>query len=130
VPDAARMITSTSRLLVPFATAAFVGCAVIQVFLAGRGVFEDPALFAVHRAFGDLFGWLIIVALILALIGRAPRRVTLLCVLLVVQFTLQSILAGLRGDMPTLAALHPLNGFGILLVGIVLTRRAWAARRA
>jgi hypothetical protein len=31
--------------------------------------------------------------------------------------------------MPAVAALHPLNGFAILGVAIVLTREAWAVRR-
>ena len=65
----------------------------------------------------------------LALVGRAPRRIVGLSVLLLVLFTFQSILVALRADMPGIAALHPLNGFAILAVGIVITREAWAVRR-
>jgi hypothetical protein len=31
--------------------------------------------------------------------------------------------------MPVVAALHPLNGFALLGVALVLTRAAWATRR-
>jgi hypothetical protein len=36
----------------------------------------------------------------------------------------------LRADAPQVAALHPVNGFAILIVGIVATRLSWAARGA
>jgi hypothetical protein len=45
-------------------------------------------------------------------------------------FILQSILVVLRADLPMVAALHPVNGFAILLLGIVAAREAWAAREA
>ena len=47
-----------------------------------------------------------------------------------VMFLLQSVLVGLRADLPVVAALHPLNGFLILLVGIFLGRPAWKDRPA
>ena len=45
-------------------------------------------------------------------------------------FILQSVFVALRGDLPMVAALHPVNGFGILLVGILTAREAWLSRRA
>jgi hypothetical protein len=50
--------------------------------------------------------------------------------LFVVLFTLQSVFVAVRTDMPAVAALHPLNGFVILLVGVLLGRRAWNDRGA
>ena len=123
------MVRRTARLLHPVATALFVACGVVQVFLAGLGVFDDPRAFVTHREFGYLFGWLTLVVLVLALAGREPRRITGLSALLLVQFALQSVFVALRADMPVVAALHPLNGFAILLVSTWLTRASWAARR-
>jgi hypothetical protein len=123
------MIRSFARLAHPIATGAFVACAVVQVFLAGLGVFDDPKAFITHREFGYLFGWLTLVVLILALVGRSPRRITGLSVLLLVQFALQSVFVALRADLPAIAALHPLNGFALLGVAIVTTRLSWAVRR-
>ena len=51
------MIRSFARRALPVVGAAFVGLPVVQVFLAGLGVFDDPAAFITHREFGYLFGW-------------------------------------------------------------------------
>ena len=123
------MIRSWSRLALPVTAGLFVACAVIQVFLAGLGVFDDPKAFITHREFGYTFGWLTLVVLVLGLVGGAPRRVIGLGVLLLVLFALQSVLIAVRSDYPAVAALHPLNGFAVLAVGVVTTRRAWATRR-
>lgn len=118
-----------ARLALPFVSGAFVVCAVVQVFLAGLGVFDDPGAFITHRDFGYTFGWLTLLVLILALAGRAPRRIIGMSVLLLVLFALQSVFVAIRSDLPAVAALHPLNGFAILGVGVVLTREGWAVRR-
>jgi len=123
------MLRSVSRQVLPVVAAAFVACAVVQVFLAGLGVFDDPRSFVTHREFGYLFGWLTLVILVLALVGRSPRPVKGLCVLLLVLFAFQSVFVALRADLPAIAALHPLNGFAILGVGVMITRAAWAVRR-
>jgi hypothetical protein len=112
----------------------FVACAIVQVFLAGLGVFGVPAGdFATHRAWGYTFSWLILVLVVLALVGRLTRREIGLSLLLIVLFALQSVFVGLHTDYPAVAALHPLNGFLILLVGIYLglgARRFWRAEAA
>jgi mercuric ion transport protein len=128
-PHARVMVRSIARRSLPFAAAAFVACAILQVFLAGLGVFDDPGSFVTHREFGYTFGWLTLLVLVLALVGRSPRRITGLCALLLVLFAFQSVFVALRTDYPAIAALHPLNGFAILGVGVVITRQAWAVRR-
>ena len=119
---------SFARQALPVVGALFVACVVVQVFLAGLGVFDDPRSFVTHREFGYLFGMLTLVLLALALAARQSRRVIGLSALLLLQFALQSLLVALRPS--PLAALHPLNGFLILLVAIVVTRAAWATRAA
>lgn len=123
------MITIGARRAHPLVTGLFAACAVIQVFLAGLGVFDDPGAFITHREFGYLFGWLTLVALVLALIGRLPRRVAGSSALLLVLFALQSVFVALRVDMPAVAALHPLNGFAILGLAVWTARASWAVRR-
>lgn len=126
--QARSMLRSIARRALPIAAAAFVVCAIVQIFLAGLGVFDDPTSFVTHREFGYLFGWLTLIILVLALLGRTPRRVIGLCALLLVLFAFQSVFVALREDLPSIAALHPLNGFAILAVGVVITRAAWAVR--
>lgn len=122
------MVRSFARTALPVVVALFLACGIVQVFLAGLGVFDDPGAFISHRQFGYLFGWLTLVSLALALAGRAPGRVTGLSALLLGLFALQSVLVALRSAMPALAALHPLNGFLLLAVAAVTLRLSWAAR--
>jgi hypothetical protein len=127
------VITSYARVVQPFVACLFIACVVVQVFLAGLGVFDDPSRFTLHRDFGYLFGWLGLILLVLAIAGRMGRRVVGLSVLLVVLFAMQSVFVALRTSQPVIAALHPVNGFLIGLVAIVLARQgraiAAAARR-
>ena len=124
------MIRTITRRALPIVAALFVACALVQVFLAGLGVFDDPRSFITHREFGYTFGWLTLAILVLALVGRAPRRIVGLSVLLLVLFTMQSVFVAIRADYPAIAALHPVNGFLILGAAVVITRESWLARRA
>ena len=124
------MVRSAARSAFPFVAGLFAVCAVIQVFLAGLGVFDDESAFATHRSFGFLFFWLTIVMVILALVGRMPRRYAGLSVLLLLLFILQSVLVAMRESMPAVAALHPLNGFLILAIGILTAWWSWQERAA
>ena len=122
------MVRTAARAAFPFVAGLFAVCAIIQVFLAGLGVFDDPATFATHRDFGYAFSLLPIVLLVLALIGGMPRRYAGLSALLFLLFLLQSVFVQLRESMPAVAALHPLNGFLILALGILLAWQSWQAR--
>jgi hypothetical protein len=124
------MVRSFARTAYPVVAGLFVACAVIQVFLAGLGVFDDPNVFVTHRNFGYLFGWLTLVLLVISLVGRMPRRYIGLAVLILVLFSLQSVFVAVRQDMPAVAALHPLNGFLILGVATYTAWTSWRARAA
>ena len=63
--------------------------------------------------------------LVLALVGRMPRRYAGLSASLFGLFILQSVFVALRESMPAVAALHPLNGFLILAVGALTTYWSW-----
>lgn len=123
------MIRSAARLALPILAGAFVACALVQVFLAGLGVFDGPGAFATHREFGYAFGWLTLVVLVLALASRSPRPIVGGAALLLVLFALQSVFVAIRAEFPSVAALHPVNGFLIIAVGAVLARASWGRRR-
>jgi hypothetical protein len=106
-----------------------VGCVVVQVFLAGLGVFDDPAVFMTHANFGYLWEWLAVVLLVAAIAGRLGRLQIGGAVLLIVLLALQSVFIAMRESYPTVAALHPVNGFIIGVVGFLLARDAWQAWR-
>lgn len=108
----------------------FAACIVVQVFLAGMGVFDGPERFETHRDFGYVFGWLTLVMLIIAAVGRLGRVLIGLSALTLLQFFLQSVFILFREDLPAVAALHPVNGMLLLVVAIAIGRLAVAGRRA
>jgi len=99
---------------------------VLQVFLAGLGVFDDPTFFLTHRDTGYTLELVAFVVIVLAAIARAGRAQVGIAALIFGLFLLQSVFVGVRETAPAVAALHPVNGFLILLLSIVLVRRAWA----
>jgi mercuric ion transport protein len=108
----------------------FAACILVQVFLAGMGVFDGPERFETHRNFGYTFGWLTLVMVIIAAVGRLGRVLVGLSLLALVQFFLQSVFILFRESQPAIAALHPVNGVLLLVVAIAIGRIAWAGRRA
>lgn len=62
--------------------------------------------------------------IVLAVLGRLPKVLVGGSVLLLVLFMLQSILIVMREDAP-IAALHPVNGFVIIAIALLV---AWSAR--
>jgi hypothetical protein len=108
----------------------FVGGVVVQVFLAGLGVFDRASMFQTHANWGYMLEIVPLILLVLAGVGRLGRRQIIYAAALFGMFLLQSVFVGLRGDLPMIAALHPVNGFAILLVGILTAREAWLSREA
>jgi len=103
----------------------FVACVGYQIYLAGQAVFGAAASFDPHREFGYLFGLLTLVLVVLAVLGRTGWRVIGASALLLVLFAMQSVFVAFKDSSPTIAALHPLNGF---LIGVVAVALAWLTR--
>ena len=108
----------------------FLACVVIQVFLAGLGVFAGSSYFELHRNFGYIFGLLTVVMVVIAAIGRLGRRLIGLSALLVLLFTLQSVFIAFREGLPAAAALHPVNALAIFWVAQLVARDALQLARA
>jgi hypothetical protein len=123
------VVRSVARSIFLGATVLLVVGSIVQVFLAGRGVFEDQSFFISHRDFGYTLGLLTLVILIAAIVGRMGRTFIGGAVVLMVLFALQSVFVAFRDSQPAVAALHPLNGFFILLTSIYLSVAAWRLRK-
>jgi len=122
----------------------FLVAGVVQIFLAGLGVFhlhayglDDPAGDAAldpHRALGFAMAGIAILILVLALVAwPGGRQVVLVAVLVLQTAVLQSLLAGLGDDSPVWGGLHALDGLLALVVagylyGVALVRRRAVAR--
>lgn len=121
---------SIARTLHTVVAWVFVAALVIQVWLAGRGVFESPTMFDTHRNLGYTLSLFTIVLLVLGLLGGMGRRPAILAVVIFGLFILQSVFVLMRESTPAVAALHPVNGFLILFLAIVLARDSWLMRTA
>lgn len=106
---------------------AFLLLGVVQIFLAGLGVFrlQDQTLggaggdtaFAPHRAVGFTLAGVALVILVLAVIARPGTRAIILSAVLVLLTSLmQSLLAGLADDHAIYGGLHAFDG--LLILGI------------
>jgi mercuric ion transport protein len=100
----------------------------VQVFLAGLGVFRGPESFLTHRDFGYVLEGLPILLLILGVVGGLGRRPAILAAAIFGLFLLQSVFVVLRTSNPEVAALHPVNGFVITFLAVLVARDAWVRR--
>jgi hypothetical protein len=121
---------SIARTIHLVASWLFVAGLVAQVFLAGLGVFSSAASFVTHRDVGYGLSVLPIVLVVAGLLGGLGRRLALLAALEFGLFILQLVFVAMRSSAPAVAAIHPVNGFLILLLAIVIARESWIARAA
>ena len=109
---------------------ALVAGLIAQVFLAGLGVFDSPTAFATHRDVGYTLSLVPILLLIVGLVGGLGRRMAIMAAVIFGLFILQSVFVAMRASSPAIAALHPVNGFLITLLAVVVAREAWLMREA
>ena len=88
---------------------------VLQFFLAGLGIFGASS-FDAHEGVGYLFHTIAVIVFLLALAGPRTGRDIGMGALFAILATVQVYLPELRGDVPELAAVHPL--LALLLLGL------------
>lgn len=121
-----------------YVAVAFVVAVLVQVFLAGLGVFSLDALdldeaksFDPHRLWGFALGGVSALLLVLALVARESRRtVVATLVLFLLVFVAQSLLAQAGESSAWLGGLHALDGMVILLLSSWLALSAWRRHHA
>jgi hypothetical protein len=112
-----------ARLGYALLASVFVACVAAQVFLAGLGVFAGPEYWVRHTGFVHLFGWLPLLMVPLAFVGRLPRGLRFLPAGLLGLIAMQYATA--NSYETVVAALHPVGALAIFLVAIIVARRAW-----
>jgi hypothetical protein len=108
-----------------------VAC-VVQIFLAGRGVFgihgatklDDQSSLDPHRNLGEIIGIACLVVFILALIMWNKRLIIWTFVLALLAEVVQHATALPRH--PWVSGLHPVSGVAILGISAYLAHKAWA----
>jgi len=119
-------MVNKARTAYRVATGLFMVGVLGQVFLAGLGIFAHPLNFKTHIIMGGVLYGLSALMWILAALGRQPLETTRLNGILFGVLTLQGFLPHLRGVIPALAALHPVNALVIFWMALILARRAQA----
>jgi len=108
---------------IPFAVGAwlFLVGVVVQVFLAGMGLFELSD-WTNHTNLGWGLGMLVLLVPVLALIAGAERRTIAIASLLMVAGMIQPELAYARRENPVMAALHPVNALLVFWLSLQVAR--------
>jgi hypothetical protein len=102
----------------------FVAAVISQVFLAGLSLFASAANWGAHSEFGYSLGFLALLLVVLAILGRVPRAIGRWLALLCVVYAIQTILPALRVGAPWVAALHPVNALAVFWIALTHARRA------
>lgn len=113
--------------LVIYATLAvvFLLGVVVQVFLAGAGIFASASWLSNHATLGYALPLIPLLIVILGLVGKLPRSVNWLTVLLLVLVFIQPwfIYLARSAGIPLLSALHPVNTLAIFALPLYLLYR-------
>jgi len=117
------MIRGFARSALPWLAWLYVASLLIQVFLAGLAVFNDPATFRIHVSFGQIVvGLLSLLLPIVAWVGRLPSVRLAAGVLLF--YLVQTVLPEVRASYPVVAALHPVLALGLFWLAARLASQA------
>lgn len=103
----------------------YLAAIVVQVFLAGIGIFGVEQDFEAHRSLGWILHLGPVLLLIVAAIARVGRWTVWWNVALLVSVGVQPFLPGLRTDLPLAAALHPVLALVIFWLTLTIGLRAW-----
>ena len=85
----------------------------LQFYLASTALFGASS-FQPHRMLGFVLAVLTLLFPVLAFAGRMGRQLIGLSLLLLVLAFVQVMLPSLRGDVPWIAALHPVNALALM----------------
>jgi hypothetical protein len=116
-----RTFTRVMRVLYVVFAWVLALCLLIQVFLAGLGIFGSPALLSLHTTFVHYFEFLPLLLIMLALLGRTRHALVWWSLLLQVQIELQYFFA--HFPVTVVAALHPVNAVLMFWITIHVARR-------
>jgi hypothetical protein len=108
----------------------FVGAIVVQVFLAGSAIAQlgGSGNFQTHMDFGYAIGIFALIALLAAIGGGLPRRDIGIAFGILLLYFVQTSLPYLKQDLPSVAALHPVNAMLLFAISVWYARRAWRSR--
>lgn len=97
----------------------------VQVFLAGAGLFYPDEDFEPHRTLGYLLHLVPIPLILVAAVARVGSRLLLWTGALFAVQGIQPLLPMTRDDLPWAAALHPVLALVIFWLAVTIGLQAW-----
>lgn len=96
-----------------------VACIVLQTFLAGLAVFNDPEHWSSHAIFAHLFQYIPLLMIAFAFAGRMPKGSAWLSFALFAMIFSQNVTA----NLPAVGALHPVMALALIVLSLHVARR-------
>lgn len=103
----------------------FAACIMIQVFLAGLAVFVDPGNWGLHSSFVRFFTYLPFIMLVLVFVGRMPRGMRWLNLMLFGMLIVQYLTVVFSPEIGVLAAFHPVIALMLFAASMNNARQSW-----
>lgn len=94
----------------------------VQFYLAGAVLFGVSSIMP-HRAGGFLLLLLALLSVVMGLVARRGRAERALAGMLLGLLVLQPVFVAFKASLPTIAALHAVNGLAILAVAVLIESR-------
>ena len=111
----------------------YVVAILVQVFLAGAAIANlgGSGNFATHVDFGYTgLGIASLLLVVSALIARRPRREVGYTLGILGLYVVQTVLPNFKGNVPAIAALHPVNALLLFAFAAWYARRVWQTEMA
>ncbi len=104
-----------------------IGGIIAQLFFAGSAILVDGSYWAWHIQLAKWLTYVPFVMVIVALVGRLPRGLTLRALLVVLLFVLQYLFIWVFGKigLGSLRGLHAVNALALFALNFDLARRSW-----
>lgn len=103
----------------------YLAAILVQVFLAGTGLFGAQRDFEAHQNLGWILHLVPVLLLIVAFVARVGASTLWWTAALLVVQGIQPLLPILRVDYPWAAALHPVLALVIFWLALTIGLRAW-----
>jgi hypothetical protein len=111
------------RFVYGLLAAAYLSCVIVQVYLAGLGIFVDSGDLDLHREFANYFELGSIVMFLLSFFGRIRGGLRWLTLGLFALTTLQHLtVQTFTGFLP---AFHTIDALLLFWISLHLTKRSW-----
>lgn len=102
-----------------------VACIVLQTFIAGMALFNDPKHWSNHVTFVHIFEFIPFLMIIFAFTGRLPRGTGWLSFALFALIYSQYFTA----NLPAAGAFHPVMALALIVLSLYVARRASSLKK-